>query len=128
MSTEPDPTQTDHAPEVEQAQEEPQPEPPIETEPPSDTDDPVEDTDTPPPPGQTGGTTVTVEPATWYQVTSVCSTTDMGNGQPCPGLNVSTTEPLVYSNAGTIRMTCGLCSKLRPILDVTKLDPQPEMS
>ena len=68
------------------------------------------------------------EPATWYQVTSVCTTADLGNGQPCPNLNTTTTEPMVYSNAGTIIMICGLCHFTRPILQAVKLDPQPEMS
>jgi hypothetical protein len=68
------------------------------------------------------GLVVTVEPGTWYEVTSVCTT------DTCPNLNTSTTEPMVYSNAGAIRMVCGVCGKFRPILSVTKLDPQPEMS
>jgi hypothetical protein len=76
----------------------------------------------PPPPDDTMGLVVTVEPGTWYEVTSVCST------DTCPNLNTSTTEPTVYSNAGAIRMVCGVCGKFRPILSVTKLDPQPEMS
>ncbi|MGW2384396.1 hypothetical protein [Streptomyces sp. NPDC001658] len=136
MSSEPQPdTQPD--PETDPGQPEPdsqstaqdsQPEPPIEMDPPGSEPDPEEDTTPPPPPEETGETAVTVEPATWYSVTSVCSTTDTGSGQPCPGLNVSTTEPMVYSNAGTIRMVCGPCGKYRPILDATKLDPQPEVS
>lgn len=105
-----------------------QPEPPIEMDPPVSEPDPEEDTTPPPPPAESGQTAVTVEPATWYSVTSVCSTADTGSGQPCQGLNVSTTESMVYSNAGTIRMVCGLCGKYRPILDATKLDPQPEVS
>jgi hypothetical protein len=78
--------------------------------------------DPPPPPDETLGLAVTVEPGTWYEVTSVCTT------DTCPNLNTSTTEPLVYSNAGTIRMVCGVCGKFRPILETVKLDPQPEMS
>lgn len=86
--------------------------------------EPEEEVPPPPPPApqETMGTAVTVEPGTWYEVTSVCST------ETCPNLNTSTTEPLVYSNAGTIRMVCGVCGAYRPITSVTKLDPQPEMS
>ncbi|GGS97039.1 hypothetical protein [Streptomyces violaceus] len=90
---------------------EPQPEP-----------EPEETEDPPPPPDSTLGTVVTVDPGTWYEVTSVCTTAT------CPNLNTSTTEPMVYSNAGSIRMVCGRCGFNRPILTVTKLDPQPEMS
>jgi hypothetical protein len=75
-----------------------------------------------PTPDDTMGLVVQVEPGTWYEVTSVCTT------ETCPNLNTSTTEPQVYSNAGAIRMVCGVCGKFRPILEVTKLDPQPEMS
>lgn len=82
----------------------------------------------PPPPGETLGLVVSVEPGTWYEVTSVCATEDRGDGEPCRNLNTSTTEPMVYSNAGEIRMVCGVCGKYRPILEVVKLDPQPEMS
>jgi hypothetical protein len=46
----------------------------------------------------------------------------------CPNLNTTTTEPMVYSNAGTIRMICGVCGKDRKILSAVRLDPQPEMS
>lgn len=85
---------------------------------------PEEETDTPPPPPPDDplGTVITVEPGTWYEVTSVCTTTT------CPNLNTSTTEPLVYSNAGSIRMVCGRCDFNRPITAFSKLDPQPEMS
>lgn len=85
---------------------------------------PEEETDTPPPPPPDDplGTVITVEPGTWYEVTSVCTTTT------CPNLNTSTTEPLVYSNAGSIRMVCGRCGFNRPITAFSKLDPQPEMS
>jgi hypothetical protein len=111
MSTEPEneptPSTTDPDPVVI----EPEPTPEEETTPPP-----------PPPPDDTMGTVVNVEPGTWYEVTSVCATTT------CPNLNTSTTEPMVYSNAGAIRMVCGLCGQNRPILEVTKLDPQPEMS
>lgn len=108
MSTEPEPTPSGSDPDPVDI--EPQPEPEEETKEP------------PPPPDGTMGTVVTVEPETWYEVTSVCAT------ETCPNLNISTTEPMVYSNAGTIRMVCGRCGENRPILEVTKLDPQPEMS
>ncbi|MFF7795534.1 hypothetical protein [Streptomyces sp. NPDC007991] len=111
MSTEPEPT--------------PQPEP----QPASDpvVIEPVEPEEEvppppPPPPDETLGVVVSVEPGTWYEVTSVCVT------ETCINLNTSTTEPEVYSNAGTIRMVCGPCGAYRPILEVVKLDPQPEMS
>lgn len=81
-----------------------------------------EETSPPPPPDGTMGTIVTVQPGTWYEVTSVCTTAT------CPNLNTSTTEPLVYSNAGSIRMICGRCGNPRPITGYTLLDPQPEMS
>jgi hypothetical protein len=58
----------------------------------------------------------------------VCTTEDKGDGTPCPNLNETTTEPMVYSNGGTIVMVCGLCNQVRPILEAVKLDPQPEMS
>lgn len=120
MSSEPEPTQPAPDP-VPQADEE-ETGPPIEVEPSPDEPEPEEENETPPPPDETGQLVVTVEPGTWYEVTSVCVTTT------CPNLNKTTTEPEVYSNAGTIRMVCGLCGKYRPILSVTKLDPQPEMS
>ena len=107
MSTEPTPSGSDPDPVVIE------PEPTPEEEP---------DTPPPPPPDDPLGTVVTVEPGTWYEVTSVCTTTT------CPNLNTSTTEPLVYSNAGSIRMVCGRCGFNRPITAFSKLDPQPEMS
>ncbi|MFF0009576.1 hypothetical protein ACFYQT_39980 [Streptomyces tibetensis] len=119
MSTEPNPSP---APPDSLADEQPT-EPPLETEPPVIEPEPEpEEEAAPPPPEETLGLAVTVEPSTWYEVTSVCAT------QTCPNLNTATTEPLVYSNAGTIRMVCGLCGKFRPILSAVKLDPQPEMS
>lgn len=116
MSTEPEsePTQSND-PEPVVIEPEPTPEEEPETPPPPPPDDPL-------------GTVVTVEPGTWYEVTSVCTTTDMGNGEPCRNLNTSTTEPRVYSNAGSIRMVCGRCGFNRPITAYIKLDPQPEMS
>lgn len=109
MSTESQPTSTtsDHEPVFI----EPEPTPEEETPPPP-----------PPPPDETMGTTVAVEPGTWYEVTSVCVTST------CVNLNTSTTDPMVYSNAGSIRMVCGPCGQDRPITEVVKLDPQPEMS
>jgi hypothetical protein len=97
-------------------------EPPVETDPPTPEPEPEEETETPPPPNQPGQIVVHVEPGTWYEVTSVCVTAT------CVNLNTTTTEPMAYSNAGDLRMLCGLCSQYRPILDYRKLDPQPEVS
>lgn len=110
MSTEPEnePTESND-PEPVVIEPEPTPEEEPETPPPPPPDDPL-------------GTVVTVEPGTWYEVTSVCTTAT------CPNLNTSTTEPMVYSNAGSIRMVCGRCGFNRPITAFSKLDPQPEMS
>lgn len=120
MSSETEPTQTTAA-ETEQgitSDEPPTTEPdPVVTEP-----EPEEDTTPPPPPDEPGELNVQVEPHTWYEVTSVCTTST------CTNLNTTTTEPFVYSNAGTLRLVCGPCGKDRPILDYTKLDPQPEMT
>lgn len=98
-------------------------------EPPTEEDEtkPSEDTETPPTP-DLPSQPPPLEPATYYAVTSACTTQDMGDGTPCPNLNTTTTEPMVYSNAGTIIMICGLCSKKRPILEAVKLNPQPEVS
>lgn len=121
MSTEPEPTtEPVHDSELESAPVNDQPPtepPPVVTGP-----DPEEETETPPPPDQPGSITVTAEPATWYEVKSVCITAT------CVNLNTTTTEPMVYSNAGEIRMVCGPCGQYRPILEFTRLDPQPEMS
>ncbi|WP_086732660.1 hypothetical protein [Streptomyces glaucescens] len=126
MNTEPQPT-----PEAVQAEQEPVTEPqdttdPPVDEPPVDEPEPEEDTTTPPPPESPSGT-ITFEPATWYSVDTVCLTQDKGNGQPCPNLNVTTTDPMVYSNAGKPIIVCGMCNKGRTILAATKLDPQPVM-
>lgn len=99
----------------------------MDDQPPTDTDTPIptepeEDTPPPPPPAEPGQIVVKVEPTTWYEVTSVCSTST------CVNLNTTTTEPQVYSNAGELRMVCGPCGQYRPILDYTKCDPQPEMT
>jgi hypothetical protein len=98
------------------------PEPPIDTDPnPDPGPEPEEETPTPEaPPAPTQP--IIVEPATWYEVESVCKTTT------CVNFNHSTTEPEVYSNAGTIRMICARCGQVRLVLSATKLDPQPEMS
>lgn len=122
MSTEPEPlTPSTPEPGPEPAPQNDQP--PAEVDPPPTGPDPEEETPPPPPPpDEPGSITITVEPATWYEVTSVCVTST------CVNLNTTTTEPLVYSNAGSIRMVCGPCGQYRPILDHTKLDPQPEMS
>ena len=107
MSIEPDPVPTSD-------------DPPVDPIPP--TPDPVpDDPDPTPPPPPDPVDPITVEPGTWYEVTSVCTTST------CPNLNTTTTEPMVYSNAGTIVMICGRCGHRRPILAVTKLDPQPVM-
>lgn len=111
MSAEPENEPTSTSSDPDPVEIEPQPEP-----------EPGETEDPPPPPGDTMGTVVTVEPATWYEVTSVCST------ETCPNLNTSTTEPMVYSNEGSLRMVCGRCGFNRPITAFSKLDPQPEMS
>lgn len=117
MSSETEPTQP--APEADQAttSDLPPADPPPIIEP-----DPEEEPTPPPPPKEPGELNVQVEPATWYEVTSVCATST------CVNLNTTTTEPMVYSNAGTLRLVCGPCGKDRPILDYTKLDPQPEMT
>jgi hypothetical protein len=98
------------------------------TPPPVEDETRPEDPTPPTPAPDTPDTPITFEPATWYEVTSACVTADTGDGTPCPNLNTTTTEPLVYSNAGTVIMICGLCGKRRTILAATKLDPQPEMS
>lgn len=115
MSSEPESTEsTQPVP----AGDEPEvPPPPAPDEPP-----PSEDDTPPPPPPPDPDQPIVVEPATWYEVESACVTAT------CPNLNTTTTEPLVYSNAGTIRMVCGVCGKDRKVLSATKLDPQPEMS
>lgn len=107
MSTEPEPATTDDDPVV-----------------PTDPTPTPEDPGTTPPPDAPPAPTspIVFEPFTWYEVTSVCVT------QTCPNLNTTTTEPMVYSNAGTVTMICGLCNQPRLILAATKLDPQPEMS
>jgi hypothetical protein len=117
MRTELDPTQTTET--------EPSPtsdQPPAEVDPPPIEPEPEEDAPPPLPPADPGELNVQVEPATWYEVTSVCSTST------CVNLNTTTTEPMAYSNAGILRMICGPCGKDRPILDYRKLDPQPEVS
>lgn len=92
-------------------------------DPPPTPDEPPPAEDTPPPPPPPDPTEpITVDPATWYEVESVCITVT------CPNLNTTTVESMVYSNAGTIRMICGVCSKDRKILSAVRLDPQPEMS
>lgn len=102
--------------------------PNLPTEPgPGEVEVPPEEPETPPPPPGPPSPIV-FEPFTYYSVTSVCTTADKGDGTPCPNLNTTTTESMVYSNAGTVRMFCGLCNKIRPILAATKLDPQPEVS
>lgn len=94
----------------------------IPDEPPPVPPQPEPEEEPPPPPPEQPTEPIVFEPATWYEVTSVCVT------ETCPNLNTTTTEPLVYSNAGTVTMICGVCGQRRPILAATKLDPQPEMS
>lgn len=118
MSTDPEPMQPTTDAETASTSDEPPSEPPpVVNEP-----EPEEESSPPPPPEEPGELDVQVEPATWYEVTSVCST------ETCVNLNTTTTDPMVYSNAGTLRMVCGPCGEDRPILDYRKLDPQPEMS
>lgn len=103
-------------------------EPPADAPVPPDDTEPVESSPEVPPPPDTPTSPVTFAPALWYSVDTVCLTTDMGNGNPCPNLNIVTTDPLVYSNAGHPIIVCGICGKQRTILAATLLDPQPEMS
>lgn len=120
MSTAPEPENTETTDQTEDStdnSQQPVEPPPVVIEP-----EPEEKKETPPPPDEPGQLVVHVEPGTWYEVTSVCVTTT------CVNLNTTTTEPMAYSNAGDLRMLCGLCSQYRPILDYRKLDPQPEMS
>lgn len=102
--------------------------PPTPDIPPVDEEDvPPPDPEVPPAP-ELPPTGIVFEPGMYYAVESVCVTEDTGNGDPCPNLNTTTIEPMVYSNAGNVIMVCGLCGKKRPILSATKLDPQPEVS
>lgn len=98
------------------------------TTPPVIEDEPQLETPPPPPPPPLPPAPLTFEPATYYAITSVCVTADTGDGTPCPNLNTTTTEPMIYSNAGAITMICGPCGKKRTILEAVKLDPQPEVS
>nr|WSZ21131.1 hypothetical protein OH837_49275 [Streptomyces canus] len=91
-------------------------------DPPVEEDETKPEEGTEPPPAPDIPAPQPYQPATWYSVESVCTT------EACPNLNTTTVEPMVYSNAGTIIMVCGLCGHRRPILSATKLDPQPEMS
>lgn len=110
MSSEPEPTPGDTDPD-------------LPTDPDSAPDpDPAPQDPAPPPPPDEPSSPIVFEPATWYSVTSVCTT------ETCPNLNTTTIEPTVYSNAGIVIMICGLCGHRRPILAATRLDPQPEMS
>jgi hypothetical protein len=113
MSSEPEPT-TDVTASTEDT------EAPV--DPPTEEDETKPGEEQPPPPAPDIPTPQPYEPATWYSVTSVCTT------DTCPNLNTTTTEPMVYSNGGNIVMVCGLCNRVRPILEAVKLDPQPEMS
>ena len=94
--------------------------------PPADDPEPVEEP--PPPPPEQPTQPIVFEPATWYEVTTVCLTQDKGNGQSCPNLNVTATDSPIYSNAGQPVIVCGVCGQPRTILSATRLDPQPEMT
>jgi hypothetical protein len=118
MSTEPDPTK--EVPEDTGTSSTAEGDTPV--DPPTEEDETKPGEEQPPPPAPDIPAPQPYEPATWYSVESVCITTG------CPNLNTTTIEPMVYSNAGTIVMVCGLCNQRRPILNATKLDPQPEMS
>ncbi|MFJ4473222.1 hypothetical protein ACIP2X_37810 [Streptomyces sp. NPDC089424] len=119
MSQEPEYEQIPASPDATEGEQPPNEPPPVEGDPlPEPQPEPDPETETPPPPDPPP-TPITFEPATWYQVTSVCVTST------CVNLNTTTTEPEIYSNAGTVRMICGLCGQLRPILAATKLNPQP---
>jgi hypothetical protein len=122
MSTETDPTTPPDTTNDTSSDPPPYEPPPAPSEP-----EPVEDSDPPPPPDQPS-TPITFEPATWYSVETVCLTQNRGDGAPCPNLNVTATDPMVYSNAGKPIIVCGLCGKNRTILSATKLDPQPEVA
>lgn len=100
--------------------------PPVEP-PPAAEPEPVEES-TPPPPPEQPTNPITFEPATYYSVDTVCLTQNRGDGTACPNLNVTATDPMVYSNAGKPIIVCGLCGKNRTILSATKLDPQPEVA
>lgn len=102
--------------------------PPVPDTPPVDEEDvPPPDPEVPPAP-ELPPSGIVFEPGMYYAVESVCVTENRGNDTPCPNLNTTTVEPMVYSNAGVVVMICGLCGKQRPILSATKLDPQPEVS
>jgi hypothetical protein len=106
-----------------------QSETPTEPTPPSTGEEaPPDPTPAPPPAPDLPDSPIVFEPATWYEVESVCLTADKGDGEPCINLNVSATDSMVYSNAGNPLIGCGICGRLRTILSASKLDPQPEMS
>lgn len=131
MSTDPEPTPTDPIPlpvdEPPTAATTDDDQPPAEIELPPPGPDPVEETETPPAP-DTPDSPVKLEPATWYEVETVCLTQDKGNGEPCRNLNATIVHPEIYSNSGDPFIYCGPCSKKRTILSARKLDPQPEMT
>ncbi|MEW2402120.1 hypothetical protein [Streptomyces sp. NPDC046862] len=75
-----------------------------------------------------------IEPGTYYDVTVRCNTRTLpnqqgqGDPQPCPNYERVWDVTEVYSNAGQLRVQCGLCQKDTEILTATKMDPQPEVS
>lgn len=81
-----------------------------------------EPSDPPPPPPPAPSEPLTFQPAMWYSVDWTCKTVG------CVNENTVGTDPLVYSNAGTVRIVCGPCGKDTTLLAATLLDPQPEMS
>lgn len=115
MSTEPEPETSLTDPPQPQT-----PEPPVE-EPPAPTLPP------PPPAPTLPDPPLVFEPFTYYSIDNVCLTVDVGDGTPCPHLNLVYTEPQVYSNMGTPVICCWPCEKNRVFLAATKLDPQPEV-
>jgi cytoskeletal protein RodZ len=127
MSTEPEPTPEEPT-ETTEPTEATASETPTDPPPPPTGEEPPPPSPEPPPAPDMPTSPITFEPATWYEVETVCLTADKGDGEPCPNLNTTATDSPVYSNAGKPIIVCGLCGKTRTILSATKLDPQPEMS
>lgn len=66
---------------------------------------------------------VTLQPATYYDVTARDNTPDCRNYQQVFDI------PQFYSNDGIhYSVTCGVCGKTMEILTATILNPQPEVS
>jgi hypothetical protein len=68
-------------------------------------------------------TSVTLEPAKWYDVTA------RDDNEACEH-NYGRTFDInpCYSNGGTVTIECGLCKQLMTIISAVMLDPQPEFS